>query len=329
MMFDRGIMASMVPRAKAKGRGASASASSGDMPLFAAVSAGDCAAVEALLQEALQRRQGSGGGGGGGGDGPTVSHVEIAQTEGEKFTGGHSTPVFCLQADVQRGGGKGGGKGGGRRRKFIAKLVTIAGGDDDPIIFFKRESYANERRFFEFGIAAIIRDAELVIPRALITEGGRDGTDPHLGILMNDLRQTHPYHPEFMDARQAVHALRYAARLHAVFWGRLGRAVGKEDGGWRRQGVAPWEQGCFWTLDKPAEAQRLEAGLTKKRWAETLKWLTSNGYGAVAQRPGIRSLAARVEACARGLASCLEAERQGPRNTLVHGDFKVGDKSVS
>ena len=68
-------------------------------------------------------------------------------------------------------------------------------------IRYKRESYANERRFWESSAPELLRKgAGLKIPNAFCLEGGKDDMFPGFAVLMNDMRKNFPDHPNTLNA---------------------------------------------------------------------------------------------------------------------------------
>lgn len=122
----------------------------------------------------------------------TVDSVEIQKSVGESFTGGRSTPVYFVRAQVCRS------KQPPKQRRFVVKLVCMPGNDNDPTVLRRRESYAVERRFYDTtGAASRVRAANLQIPRLLASDLNGTKPWPVLCILMNDLSVQYPIHPDF------------------------------------------------------------------------------------------------------------------------------------
>ena len=245
-------MAAMSPRGGKGGRGrvarthGGASGGGGDEvreggSLTQALSTRDVSTIQTLLGQALSARSKRG-------TTITVAAIDMEQSRGEQFTGGRSTPVYRVNAHLVID--KNGTTNQKRSRRFVIKHVTVPGSPDDPIVMYERRSYDNETAFYEHS-ADLVRATGLVIPRVLVAEHTADS----FCFLMNDLSAAYPHHPPSLDQRQVRHALAWAARQHANFWGKFGRTSKDADMSWRR---ALWEQGTFWTLDKPAEIRRLK-----------------------------------------------------------------------
>jgi hypothetical protein len=139
----------------------------------------------------------------------SVDSVQIEKSVGEKFTGGSSTPVYRIDAQITRQR-----QLQPKRRRFVIKLVLMPG--NDSYILRRRESYAVERRFYDT-VANRVRDAHLHVPKLLASDLDGSKPWPAFCILMNDISQQYPQHPDFLTKNQAACALQWIATFHATF----------------------------------------------------------------------------------------------------------------
>lgn len=235
----------------------------------------------------------------------TVDSVKISKSLGESFTGGRSTPVYFVTAQICRQGAQ------PRQRKFVVKLVCMPGDDNDPYITRRRESYAVERRFYS-ETAERLRDANLCIPKMLASDLDGSKPWPVFCILMNDVSTQYPIHPDFLSKRQAACALRWLARMHAIFWGET-KAT------WRRD---LWERGAFWTTASVGTEGVASA------WTGTMRFLEQKHPEFVTANT--KSLGRRIEVAGSSISKLLAKQSAGSQyGTLIHGDYKAANLFLS
>lgn len=261
------------------------------MPIAQAVLTNDGNAMAAILQECLPLK----------GD-FTVDSVQIEKSVGEGFTGGRSTPVYFVEARVCRPNQQ-----QPKRRRFVVKLVCMPG--DDPYTLRKRESYAVERRFYA-GTANRVREANLHIPKLLASDLDGSKPWPAFCILMNDVSQQHPQHPDFLSKDQAACALQWIATFHALFWGETSSTCT-----WRRD---LWDRGAFWTT--PAVGTEGVA----TAWIGTMRYLEQKHPEYLTA--STQSLGRRIEKAGSAISRLLAKESVGSQyGTLIHGDYKAAN----
>ena len=251
-----------------------------------------------------------------GGKDVVVTEVVISKSLGEAFTGGRSTPVYYIACNVMRPGWD-----QPKERHFVAKLVIMEGdASTNAKLSMKRESYAVERRFYDVAAPRIRDDVgacgiTLEIPRLLASD--RDGSKPHPAVcfFMNDVRSRgFPRHPEFLSVSEAERALKWIARLHAIFWN------DEKSQNWRRD---LWKRGGFWTDGKDAvNIQTISA-----QWTQTVKWLQTHHPELVSEE--VKAIGKRIQALAGPLDRFLSMESTGPRGTMTHGDYKAANLFLS
>lgn len=139
--------------------------------------------------------------------GAIVGSIVLEQSCRESFTSGQSTPVYLLQAHVQRNGSS-------HHWRFVIKLVTIMEENDRTLHL--RESYAVERRFYE--TVAKSCHQYLTAPNLLYSDLDGSKAWPIFCILMNDVSVTFPEHLLALSLDQAMAALKWLATFHAIFW---------------------------------------------------------------------------------------------------------------
>ena len=251
-----------------------------------------------------------------GGRDAVVTGVAISKSLGEAFTGGRSTPVYYITCNVMRPGWD-----QPKERHFVAKLVIMEGdASTNARLATKRESYAVERRFYDVAAPRIRDDPmacgiALEIPRLLASD--RDGSKPHPAVcfLMNDVRSRgFPRHPEFLSVSEAKRALKWIARLHAMFWN-----DGKSQD-WRRD---LWKRGGFWTDGKDA----VNMQTTSAQWTQTVRWLQTHHPELVSEE--VKGIGKRIQALAGPLDRFLSMESAGPSDykaaNLFLSESRAGD----
>ena len=251
-----------------------------------------------------------------GGKDAVVTEIVISKSLGEAFTGGRSTPVYYITCKVMRPGWD-----QPKERHFVAKLVIMEGdASTNAKLSMKRESYAVERRFYDVAAPRIRDDVgacgiTLEIPRLLASD--RDGSKSHPAVcfFMNDIRSRgFPRHPEFLSVSEAERALKWIARLHAIFWN------DEKSQNWRRD---LWTRGGFWTDGKDAvNIQTISA-----QWTQTVKWLQTHHPELVSEE--VKAIGKRIQALAGPLDRFLSMESTGPRGTMTHGDYKAANLFLS
>ena len=247
-----------------------------------------------------------------GGEDVVVTEIAISKSLGEAFTGGRSTPVYYISCNVMRPG-----LTQPKERHFVAKLVIMEGDVlTNAKLAMRRESYGVERRFYDVA-APRMRDCGVIleIPRLLASD--RDGSKPHPAVcfLMNDIRfRGFPKHPEFLSVSEAKRALKWIARLHAMFWN------DEKSQDWRRD---LWTRGGFWTDGKDAiNIQTISA-----QWSQTVRWLQTHHPELVSEE--VKGIGKRIQALAGPLDRFLSMESAGPRGTMTHGDYKAANLFLS
>ena len=164
-----------------------------------------------------------------------------------------------------------------------------------------------ERRFYA-GSAERVRAAGLLIPRLLASD--LDGSKPWSAfcILMNDISQQYPIHPDFLTKSQAACALRWVARLHALFWGETCST-------WRRD---LWDRGAFWTT------KSVGTDGVSTAWTGTMRYLEQKHPEYITTNT--RGLGRRIEKAGAAIANLLATQSAGSQYaTLIHGDFKAAN----
>jgi aminoglycoside phosphotransferase (APT) family kinase protein len=132
---------------------------------------------------------------------------------------------------------------------------------------------------------------------------------------MNDIRfRGFPKHPEFLSVSEAKRALKWIARLHAMFWN------DEKSQDWRRD---LWTRGGFWTDGKDAiNIQTISA-----QWSQTVRWLQTHHPELVSEE--VKGIGKRIQALAGPLDRFLSMESAGPRGTMTHGDYKAANLFLS
>jgi hypothetical protein len=225
-----------------------------DMPIAKALISNDTTSLANIIGSALPK------------SGVKVEDVCIQKTVGEAFTGGRSTPIYCISCLVIRANNT------RFRRHFCAKLITMPGETSAPDcgeqksksipgkLWVKRESYAVECR------TSLLRLCSS--PCQLLSIDGRRGQTGHWSFqdywpvisdrdglkpwpavcfLMNDLRFAgFPVHPEFLSIRQTKAALKWIATFHCLFWAESDQDNSSST--WKRD---LWSRGGHWTVKSP------------------------------------------------------------------------------
>eukprot|EP00957_Ditylum_brightwellii_P104188 7935542-Ditylum_brightwellii.AAC.1 len=268
------------------------------MPLARSVSSNDIPALESIIQSSLTTASSK-----------NIGHVQILtleQTVGEAFTGGRSTPVFEIKCQVTTKAGI------VKERLFIVKLIfmptTAKEGGVDSSLRQKRESYAVERRFYEF-IAPELRRV-LAIPKLLASDHNGSQALPIACWLMTSLRVLYPSHPHVLDANShMLYALNWLAQFHAYSW----KTTTASD--WRKH---LWERGGFWNKKK-----KNDDGKLKSSWLNTCKWLSKNHPTYVTANT--KSLATRLSALSEALSDFMLRQSKSSWSTMIHGDYKAAN----
>ena len=224
-----------------------------------------------------------------------VEDLVVQQQRGEAFSGGRSTPVHEISADVRFRNGK------TKRRFFVAKVVEHGGASEREE--FRRASYLNERAFYSSGAADVVVDPTL--PRLFLAEGDDNTTC----LVMADLRTRYPRHPEVLSDPQTLAALQSLARFHAAFYANSKAA--------RSASQRLFKRGTFWRYDAPGEAARNVA----RSWPAALRWLESRGEASSGPR---KWLATRPARAAPAIHARL-CEAKLSHGTLLHGDWKAAN----
>lgn len=261
------------------------------MPIAKAVLANDADAMTCILKECLPIK----------GD-FAIGSVKIEKSVGESFTGGHSTPVHLVEAQVCRPNQR---QQQAKRRRFVVKLVCMPG--NDPYTQRRRESYAVERWFYA-DAANRVRSANLFIPKLLASDLDGSKPWPAFCILMNDVSQQYPHHPDFLSKDLAACALKWIAKFHALFWGESSTT-------WRRN---LWDRGAFWTT-KSVGTEGVSTA-----WTGTMRYLEQKHPEYMTANT--KSLGRRIEKAGAAIAHLLAKESAGSRYaTLIHGDYKAAN----
>lgn len=266
------------------------------MPIASAVSQNDTQAMAIILQSRLPIK----------GD-FTVDSVQIQKSVGESFTGGRSTPVYHVSANILRPNAS------GKQRHFVVKLVCMPGNDNDPAILRRRESYAVERRFYA-DTADRIRAAQLQIPKLFASDLDGSKPWPAFCILMNDLSIQYPIHPDFLTREQAICAVKWIARLHALFWGEPQSAT------WRRD---LWVRGAFWSTTTVG-TQGVAAA-----WTGTMRYLEQKHPEYITSNT--KTFGRRIEMAGASISKLLakQSASGSEYGTLIHGDYKAANLFIS
>lgn len=180
-------------------------------PLARALLEKDTNGIYQILEESLPK-----------GVSAVASSVTVEKTLGEAFTGGRSTPVYQIQAVVER-------QGRSIPRRFIAKLVdmttppitiTTSRGTTEEKLLQLRESYAVERRFYQHLAPMLQVRSELQflnLPKLLYSDLDGSKAWPFFCILMNDVSVQHSSHPSPLSVDCVKAALSWIAKFHAIF----------------------------------------------------------------------------------------------------------------
>jgi hypothetical protein len=292
------------------------------MPLAKAVVCKDNDTLAQLLLRALPNAK-------------LAENVHLERSMGEAFTGGRSTPVYYVTARVTNA------KGLSRERAFVIKLVRMLSpnstgcGDDssankvvDEKLLHRRESYAVERRFYEY-IAPYIRSSQhplppLHIPKLLLSDNNGNHPDAIACWLMTDVRVTHPSHPTVLkpkgdDDYYLLRALDWLAHFHARFWNSTPSETSASSD-WRR---SLWERGGFWNKGTGLYQGKNVSTSTSTAWLKTCQWLAKNHPNHITS--STKALGTRFEALQIPLRDFMLQQSKGPWSTLIHGDYKAAN----
>ena len=259
-------------------------------------------------------------------------HVHgLKQSAGEQFTGGRSTPVYHLgitkentdnpQESVQK--------------RFIVKVVEIpfptSTQVDQDLIFTKYamrvRSYEVEAGFygryiqeepnhtstttppnFPFPAKALTK-LGLILPQVLMVERGGIYAHPYnkknayITFLMNDLTDSHKFHPEILNKCQYSAALNWLACMHARFW-----ESHKLFSTW--SGTMLWETGSFPAIHHRLRNKKSQTISTQQisqqeiLWSKTMQWMKKKNT-SMANDPAILQLSKRILVCRDGLVLAL------------------------
>jgi len=280
------------------------------------------------------------------------------QAEGAKFTGGRSTPVYEISADIEDRK-----KGRVERQDLVFKLVILLSNrcgnmvsanlhsGDDRKLRYKRESYVNEQIFFNSGREN--SGHNLSASRATVQHcdaSSLGGTQPVGGVqpigLVEAFRTLNLKIPtpfvveggvssDFPSFGLLMNDLRRNFPLHPdtlkprQICEALKFAAKMHAFFWKRDlstiGLKPgfgqlWLQAGFWGMEKPLESDNLSR--VSLKWSETLKYLGANG-GRVTET--VRKLAGNLEKNAFVIFDRLKQMRAAQGWTLIHGDFKAAN----
>jgi len=263
-----------------------------------------------------------------------VTNVKVQKTMGEAFTGGRSTPVYAVSCHVERSIRK-----TTTRRHFVIKFVDMTlthpmSNDDweeppeDPELLHLRQSYANERRFYDSASYTRLKEQHrLSLPRLVALDF--DGTKPRpwVCLVLTDVAApsattaTPPFdeHPVFLPKTRAKQALHYVAHWHAACWG--------EDGSTGSAATRLWPRGGFWN----AKRHLLLSCKTKKKrrsiataWTGTTTYLKTRHPHLLTERT--KTIGQRLQAMADPLRELWQdLTFVQPYITLIHGDYKAAN----
>lgn len=261
------------------------------MPLAKAVYQQDVMALTELLQKSLPNAN-------------AVDRVTLEKSVGEAFTGGRSTPVYYVTAQVTNH------KNVVRERCFVIKLVLLPGSDDDSSLQQKRESYAIERRFYEI-VAPRLRPI-LAIPKLLASDDANKKNHqahPIACWLMTDLRVQFPLHPTVLDSKShMMSALDWLAQFHAHSWN-------SNNADWRR---SLWERGGFWN-----KQQQIGNNLSTC-WMSSCQWLAKKHPDRMTSNT--KTLGSRFHSLCEPLSEFMKLQSKTKhRSTMIHGDYKAAN----
>jgi hypothetical protein len=267
------------------------------MPLAKAVLDQDLSKLTDILRETLPNAR-------------AVQDVTLEQSVGKAFTGGRSTPVYYITAQVViTKSASAGTTSTIKRRQFVVKLVQMLGEDTSSALVHKRESYAVERRFYEF-VAPGLRP-HLAIPKLLVSDTNGSQPLPIACWLMTDVRVQFPLFFDILDPHtQLLRALDWLAQFHARFW---------NGNDWRRR---LWEQGGFWNKSR-SQGSTTTAGLISTAWMSTCQWLYKHHPDRLISTT--KSLASRFQALRGPLSEFMFKQSKGPWSTMIHGDYKAAN----
>lgn len=124
---------------------------------------------------------------------------------------------------------------------------------------------------------------------------------------MNDVSLQYPHHPDFLSKNQAVCALQWIAKFHALFW--------SECSSFKRD---LWDRGAFWT--------RTNVGTEgiAATWIRTMRFLEQKHPEYVTCNT--KGLGRRIENVGAAISRLLAKQSAGLQyGTLIHGDFKAAN----
>ena len=260
------------------------------MPIAQAILQNDLHAMSAILQDNLPVQ------------GTIVVVESMKKSVGEKFTGGSSTPVYQVCAQVTRPFHN---PEQPKRRHFIVKLVLMP--ETDSYTLARRESYAVERRFYETTAKRVRNEAQLHIPKLIASDWNGSKAWPAFCILMNDVSLQYPQHPAFLSKDQALCALLWIAKFHAMFW--------SESSSIQRD---LWDRGAFWTTTSVGTEGIAATWIGTMRFLEQKypQYTTGN----------TKSLGRRIETVGAAISRLLAKQSSGLQyGTLIHGDYKAAN----
>ena len=230
-------------------------------------------------------------------------NVTCEKSLGAAFTGGRSTPVYYITAQVTSKKLQ-----LAKTRQFVCKLVMMPGdATNNPSLLQKRESYAVERRFYNC-VAPSLRSV-LAIPKLLASDHDGTQTHPIACWLMTDVRVQYPLHPTILDPKShLLRALDWLAQFHVHSWNAPSHAE------WRRD---LWDRGGFWN-------KKLPSTNLSTQWLQTCQWLSKH-HPSSSISP--KSLGGKFHIWAQPLQDFMTRQAQSSTriSTMIHGDFKAAN----
>lgn len=222
-----------------------------------------------------------------------VGDLRVERTDGERFTGGKSTPVWKVYFTATRAEQR-------KVSQLVIKWVRFKDREDPRL-----RSYRNEREFYLRVVPTVRKSCR--VPHML--HGELSATE--ICFVLEDVSVEYPLHPDCLSLAEAQGALRWLAHFHAQFW--------EADSAGGTFPVNATGYGDYWGLAKrDSEAALATIPTTLMLSSKVLK---AHGVWDLAKSLGVRLVAA---------AHALDGNLRRPKGfvrhrTLIHGDFKTAN----